>query len=165
MLAERRSGPIRSSLMFAGANTAGIRVGWDAVESEVAKARALANFVWSIADILRGDFKQFEYGKFILPFVVLRRLDCILEPTKAAVVAAHATLPEGIDDETRDMILSGAVGGGVRVYNTSQLTFAAMRSQEPANCMTISSLISGNSRRQSGMSSSTSFCLPTSSSA
>ena len=117
--------------MFAGANTAGIRVGWDAVESEVAKARSLANFVWSIADILRGDFKQFEYGKFILPFVVLRRLDCILEPTKDSVVAAHANLPEGIDDETKDMILSGAVGGGVRVYNTSQLTFAAMRSQEP----------------------------------
>ena len=43
----------------------------------------LANFLWSVADLLRGDYKQSEYGKVILPFTVLRRLDCVLEPTKA----------------------------------------------------------------------------------
>ena len=96
------------------------------------QAKTLANFVWQIADILRGDFKQSEYGKVILPFVVLRRLDCILEPTKDAVVAAYVSLPKGIDEQTRDMILSGAVGGGVRVYNTSRLTFAAMHGQDPS---------------------------------
>jgi type I restriction enzyme M protein len=96
------------------------------------QAKTLANFVWQIADILRGDFKQSEYGKVILPFVVLRRLDCILDPTKEAVLAAYASLPKGIDEQTRDMILSGAVGGGVRVYNTSRLTFAAMHGQDPA---------------------------------
>ena len=37
-----------------------------------------ANFIWSIADLLRGDFKQSEYGKVILPFTVLRRFDCVL---------------------------------------------------------------------------------------
>jgi len=41
--------------------------------------RGLANFIWSIADLLRGDYKQAEYGKIILPFTVLRRLDCVLE--------------------------------------------------------------------------------------
>ena len=46
------------------------------------QAKSLANFVWQIAETLRGDFKQSEYGKVILPFVVLRRLDCILEPTR-----------------------------------------------------------------------------------
>ena len=46
----------------------------------------LSNFIWSVADLLRGDFKQSEYGKTILPFTVLRRLDCVLEPTKAAVL-------------------------------------------------------------------------------
>lgn len=45
----------------------------------------LSAFIWSVADLLRGDYKQSEYGKVILPFTVLRRLDCVLEPTKAAV--------------------------------------------------------------------------------
>ena len=48
--------------------------------------QALASFIWSVADLLRGDFKQSEYGRVILPFTVLRRLDCVLEPTKAAVL-------------------------------------------------------------------------------
>jgi type I restriction enzyme M protein len=47
----------------------------------------LSSFIWSVADLLRGDFKQSEYGRVILPFTVLRRLDCVLEPTKAAVLA------------------------------------------------------------------------------
>ena len=46
----------------------------------------LSAFIWSVADLLRGDFKQSDYGKVILPFTVLRRLDCVLEPTKAAVL-------------------------------------------------------------------------------
>lgn len=50
--------------------------------------REHANFIWSIAELLRGDYKQAEYGKVILPFTVLRRLDCVLEPTKDAVLAA-----------------------------------------------------------------------------
>jgi type I restriction enzyme M protein len=49
--------------------------------------QALASFIWSVADLLRGDYKQSEYGRVILPFTVLRRLDCVLEPTKAAVLA------------------------------------------------------------------------------
>ncbi len=47
----------------------------------------LSSFIWSVADLLRGDYKQSEYGKVILPFTVLRRLDCVLEPTKGAVLA------------------------------------------------------------------------------
>ncbi len=47
----------------------------------------LSSFIWSVADLLRGDYKQSEYGKVILPFTVLRRLDCVLEPTKAEVLA------------------------------------------------------------------------------
>jgi type I restriction enzyme M protein len=46
-----------------------------------------ANFIWQVADdILRGSFKQHEYGDVILPFVVLRRLDCVLEDKKDAVM-------------------------------------------------------------------------------
>lgn len=97
------------------------------------RTHTLGSLAWSIAETLRGDFKQSEYGKVVLPFVVLRRLDCILEPTKAAVLTADAALPVGIDDATRDLILSSAAGDNVRVYNTSPLTFAAMRAQEPAH--------------------------------
>ena len=50
-------------------------------------ASEIASFIWSVADLLRGDYKQSEYGKVILPLTVLRRLDCVLEPTKAAVLA------------------------------------------------------------------------------
>jgi type I restriction enzyme M protein len=46
----------------------------------------LSSFIWSVADLLRGDYKQSEYGKVILPFTVLRRLDCVLEDTKEAVL-------------------------------------------------------------------------------
>jgi hypothetical protein len=47
----------------------------------------LSTFIWSVADLLRGNYKQSDYGKMILPFTVLRRLDCVLEPSKEAVLA------------------------------------------------------------------------------
>ncbi|GGO89754.1 type I restriction-modification system subunit M [Stakelama pacifica] len=95
------------------------------------EVRNLGGFVWSIAEILRGDFKQSEYGKVILPFVVLRRLDCILESTKAAVLEAANSVPEGVDDATRDMILFSAVGGNVKVYNLSRFTLTTLQGQDP----------------------------------
>ena len=49
--------------------------------------QALSAFIWSVADLLRGDYKQSEYGKVILPFTILRRLDCVLAHTKPAVLA------------------------------------------------------------------------------
>lgn len=48
--------------------------------------REMANFIWSVADLLRGDYKQSDYGKVILPFTVLRRLDSVLTPTKKQVL-------------------------------------------------------------------------------
>ncbi|MCK4345318.1 MAG: type I restriction-modification system subunit M N-terminal domain-containing protein, partial [Bacteroidales bacterium] len=45
-----------------------------------------ANFIWSIAELLRGDYKQSEYGRVILPFTILRRLDCVLQPAKEKVL-------------------------------------------------------------------------------
>ena len=47
----------------------------------------LSSFIWSVADLLRGKYKPHEYGKVILPFTVLRRMDCVLAPTKPAVLA------------------------------------------------------------------------------
>ncbi|HEX5206023.1 MAG TPA: type I restriction-modification system subunit M N-terminal domain-containing protein, partial [Actinoplanes sp.] len=54
----------------------------------------LANFIWSVADLLRGDYKQSEYGRVILPLTVLRRLDSVLEPTKNAVFSRYRQLKE-----------------------------------------------------------------------
>ena len=54
-----------------------------------ATTTANAALIWAIAELLRGDYKQSDYGKVILPFTLLRRLDCVLAPTKAAVLAAH----------------------------------------------------------------------------
>ena len=60
----------------------------------------LSAFIWSVADLLRGDYKQSDYGKVILPFTVLRRLDCVLEPTKAAVLEEKALREgQGLDPE------------------------------------------------------------------
>ncbi len=99
--------------------------------SSNATVQKLSSFAWSIAEILRGDFRQSEYGKVILPFVVLRRLDCILEEKKDALLEAAKSLPEGVDDATRDMILFGTVGGNIKVYNLSRFTFATLKGQEP----------------------------------
>lgn len=71
--------------------------------------KSLGSFVWSIAELLRGDFKQSEYGKVILPFVVLRRLDCILEATKKDVINMASSLPADMDHDARDTLLSGVV--------------------------------------------------------
>jgi type I restriction enzyme M protein len=56
------------------------------------------SLIWSIADILRGDFKPHEYGSIILPFVVLRRLECALDATKDAVIKEAAKLEGKIDN-------------------------------------------------------------------
>ena len=79
--------------------------------------QSLAAFIWSVADLLRGDFKQSEYGRVILPFTVLRRLDCVLEPTKAAVLAELAAKEQaGLSPEP--FLLRAAKQG---FYNTDPL--------------------------------------------
>lgn len=94
-----------------------------------ADIKNLSAFVWGIAELLRGDFRQSEYGKVILPFVVLRRLDCLLEKTKPAVLESAAGLPADIDDAARDAILSGVVGGSAKLYNLSKFTFTSLKGQ------------------------------------
>ena len=92
----------------------------------------LSGFVWSIAETLRGRFKQSEYGKVILPFVVLRRLDCVLQDSKQAVLDTAKTIPDNADQATRDMILFNAAGNNTKVYNLSRFTFQSLRGQDPS---------------------------------
>ncbi len=77
----------------------------------------LSSFIWSVADLLRGDYKQSEYGKVILPFTVLRRLDCVLEGAKAAVLAEKTKREAaGLNPEPFLLRTSGQL-----FYNTSPL--------------------------------------------
>ena len=77
----------------------------------------LSAFIWSIADLLRGDFKQSEYGRVILPFTVLRRLDCVLEPYKAATLAEEAKQKAaGLNASAIDTLLRRATP--LAFYNT-----------------------------------------------
>ncbi len=84
--------------------------------------QALSSFIWSVADLLRGDFKQSDYGKVILPFTVLRRLDCVLEPTKQAVLDEFAAkTAQGMNPEP--FLLRKA---GQTFYNTATLDLRAL---------------------------------------
>ena len=84
--------------------------------------QALSSFIWSVADLLRGDYKQSEYGKVILPFTVLRRLDCVLEATKADVLAEHAAKTKlGLNPEP--FLLRKA---GQSFYNISPLDLTTL---------------------------------------
>lgn len=77
----------------------------------------LSSFIWSVADLLRGDYKQSEYGKVILPFTVLRRLDCVLDGTKEAVLKEFETRSAaGVTPEPFLLRKSGHL-----FYNTSPL--------------------------------------------
>ncbi len=57
-----------------------------------------AAFIWSVADLLRGDYKQSEYGRVILPFTVLRRLDCVIEPIKGEMLDKYDSLRGKVDN-------------------------------------------------------------------
>ena len=62
--------------------------------------REKANFIWQVADdILRGTFKAHEYGDVILPFVVLRRLDLVLEPNKDSSIKQYEHFKDSLDEE------------------------------------------------------------------
>ncbi len=76
-----------------------------------------ANFIWQVADdILRGTFKQHEYGDVILPFVVLRRLDCVLEDHKDAVIGTFKKFKDKLP-ELGPVLLKETKG--LNFYNTS----------------------------------------------
>ena len=76
-----------------------------------------ANFIWSVADLLRGSFKAHQYGDIILPFTVLRRLDCVLAPTKDQVLAATA-LTDGMPVSRG--LLKARAGHELSFWNTSR---------------------------------------------
>ncbi|MFG2684245.1 type I restriction-modification system subunit M N-terminal domain-containing protein [Streptomyces sp. NPDC048392] len=80
----------------------------------------LGGLVWSIADQLRGVYRPHQYGGIILPFTILRRLDCLLSPTRDEVRALAAEFKGGaLDVQVKRMT-------GLNFYNTSQYDFARL---------------------------------------
>ncbi|MBO2458559.1 SAM-dependent DNA methyltransferase [Actinomadura sp. LCR2-06] len=86
----------------------------------------MSAFIWSVADLLRGDYKQSEYGKVILPFTVLRRFDCVLAPTRQDVWDRDASF----SGDTPPALLKAVAK--LPFYNTSKQTFATIGA-DPAN--------------------------------
>ena len=96
----------------------------------MAEAKAVINnhggLIWAIADLLRGDYKRAEYQKVILPLVLLRRLDCVLGPTKDKVLARAKTLES---ENARNVVFKTI--SGVEAYNTSPLTLHRILADPP----------------------------------
>lgn len=86
----------------------------------------IAAFIWSVADLLRGDFKQSQYGRVILPFTLLRRLECVLAESKAAVVAEHERIqPLNLPEEAQEKFLLRATNE-LAFFNTSPMDLGKM---------------------------------------
>ena len=80
-----------------------------------------ANLIWDVADLLRGDYKQSDYGKVILPMTVLRRLDCVLAPNKQKVLN-YLPRVEKFSESAKDLALNKVAG--TNFHNRSQFDFA-----------------------------------------
>ena len=80
-----------------------------------------ADFIWGVADLLRGDYKQADYGKVILPFTVLRRLDCVLEPTKDKLLDFYQNKLPAMNLKNPEPVLNKMAG--YIFHNTSKFTF------------------------------------------
>ncbi|KGC43992.1 type I restriction-modification system subunit M [Burkholderia pseudomallei] len=104
----------------------------------------LAADIWNIADTLRGPFKQSEFGRVILPFAVLRRLECVLEPTKKDVLAQYETVKSSSID--LDLLLPATAKA--TFYNTSPFSLATVGSTSTrANLEDYVSKFSANARQ------------------
>ena len=90
----------------------------------------LAAYIWSLADLLRGDFKQSQYGRVILPFTLLRRLECVLEDTKPKVLAQAEKLKanKSLEPEAREKFLTRAAKQSF--YNTSAMDMTKLGSTD-----------------------------------
>ena len=85
------------------------------------KPARISTLIWSIAELLRGDVRPADYGSFILPFTVLRRIDCVLEAKKSAVVAVAKSIKD-LDNVNLEQRLALEKAAGSKFYNASALT-------------------------------------------
>jgi type I restriction enzyme M protein len=99
-----------------------------------------AALIWSVAELLRGDYKQSEYGKVVLPMTVIRRFDCVLEPTKGEVLKAVDELTaKGI--RNLEPVLTAKTGQ--QFFNTHRLTMARLLDDPPNIADSLRAYIAG----------------------
>src|SRR5579872_3589774 len=106
------------------------------------KGQRLGQFIWQVADLLRGDYKPADYGTVILPFTVLRRLDCILEKTKPEVLKAAAKIRD-LDNLRADDELKLQRASQYKFFNTSKFDFAKLVNDAPGIRGNLENYISG----------------------
>src|SRR6476619_6982299 len=103
----------------------------------------IASFIWGVADLIRDTFRRGHYQDVILPLTVLRRLDCVLAPTKEKVLQRQAALRgRGLQD--LDAQLRGA--SGYAFYNTSRYDFAKLLADAPHLAANLRNYIAGFSQ-------------------
>lgn len=98
-----------------------------------------ADLIWSVADLLRGDYKRSEYGRVILPLVVLRRLDGVLSPTKEKVLSRYEALAGRLKNVAP--VLTGITG--VQFYNTSALDLRRVLDDPPNTAEALRQYVAG----------------------
>ena len=102
------------------------------------------NFIWSLKELLRGPYKDHQVGRVILPLTVLRRLDCVLEPTKAKVLAKAAELKGGKVANTEPILNRVA---GASFHNTSKLDFQKLKGDADKIAANLTAYIKGFSSK------------------
>ncbi|MCD4746908.1 MAG: type I restriction-modification system subunit M [Bacteroidales bacterium] len=102
--------------------------------------REKANLIWQVADLLRGDYKQSDYGKVILPLTVLRRLDCVLKPTKEKVLTYLPKIQDK-SDSAKDLILNNIAG--YNFHNRSKFNFEKLKAEPDKIAANLRNYING----------------------
>jgi type I restriction enzyme M protein len=97
----------------------------------------MASDIWSVADLLRGDYKRHEYGQVILPFTLLRRLDAVMVPTRDAVRTRDAQL----DIQNKQRLLE--IAAKLPFYNTSAQDFASIAADAPSVAKNLRDYVNG----------------------
>jgi type I restriction enzyme M protein len=95
------------------------------IEEKTVDHHQLSNFIWQIADLLRGPYRPPQYERVMLPMTVLRRFDCVLAPTKEEVLSKYEQYKDRLKDDALDSMLNNAAGQ--RFHNRSELTFQKLK--------------------------------------
>ena len=100
----------------------------------------IVSFIWNVANLIRDSFKRGKYQDVILPLTVLRRLDCVLAPTKEMVLARNAELRDlGLEDRRRQLERAS----GFAFYNTSRYDFDRLLADAPEAAANLRNYIAG----------------------
>ncbi len=99
----------------------------------------MSNFIWGTADLIRDTFSRGKYQDVILPFTVLRRIDCVLEPTKDAVIEVYKRFGTSLGDPGNQLRRAS----GYAFYNTSPYTFTRLLEDYPNLAANLRAYING----------------------